>query len=80
MPADANDGSAPIRKVPMPMQVIVTMKVYLRPTRSPMCPKSRAPNGRTAKPAAKASSVKMKAAGGSTPEKNCFARMVARVP
>ena len=35
-------------------------KVYLRPTRSPSRPNTSAPNGRTAKPAAKASSAKMK--------------------
>src|SRR5262245_23209464 len=53
-----------MKKVPTPMSVIVMMKVYLRPTRSPSRPKNNAPNGRTAKPAAKASNVKMKAAVG----------------
>lgn len=69
-----------MKKVPTPMSVIVMMKVYLRPTRSPSRPKNNAPNGRTAKPAAKASNVKMKAAVGFTPEKNCAARIGARVP
>jgi hypothetical protein len=41
---------------------------------SPSRPKIRAPNGRTAKPAAKASSVKMKATFGGTLEKKYFAR------
>ena len=35
---------------------MVTRKVFLRPTRSPIRPNTRAPNGRTAKPAAKAAS------------------------
>ena len=39
--------------------MMVTRKVYLRPTRSPMRPNTSAPNGRTRKPAAKASSAKM---------------------
>ena len=50
-----------MKNVPTPISVMVTRKVYLRPTRSPSRPKTSAPNGRTAKPAAKASSVKMKA-------------------
>ena len=45
-----------------------------------MRPNTRAPNGRTAKPAAKASKVKMKAAVALTPEKNCLARIAASVP
>ena len=59
---------------------MVTRKVYLRPTRSPSRPKISAPNGRTAKPAAKASSVKMNAAVGATPEKNLLARITPSVP
>ena len=47
-------------------------KVYFRPTRSPSRPKTMAPKGRTAKPAAKARSAKMKPAVGFTPEKNCL--------
>ena len=64
----------------MPINVMVTRKVYLRPTRSPSRPNTSAPNGRTAKPAAKASSVKMKAEVGATPEKNLLARMAPSVP
>ena len=64
----------------MPMRVMVIRKVYFRPIRSPSRPKTSAPNGRTAKPAAKASSVKMKAAVGGADEKNCFARIAASVP
>jgi hypothetical protein len=36
------------------MMTMVIRKVYLRPTRSPSGPKTRAPSGRTRKPAAKA--------------------------
>ncbi|CAJ7046366.1 Uncharacterised protein [Burkholderia pseudomallei] len=51
------------------MITIVMRNVCLRPTRSPRRPNTIAPNGRTAKPAAKPSSVKMNAAVGLTPEK-----------
>ena len=49
-----------MKNVPMPISDMVTRKVYLRPIMSPMRPKISAPNGRTAKPAANASSAKMK--------------------
>ena len=49
----------PTTKVEAPMIRMVTRKVYFRPTRSPSRPKTRAPKGRTRKPAAKASSAKM---------------------
>jgi hypothetical protein len=49
---------------------MVTRNVYLRPTRSPSRPKRSDPNGRIAKPAAKAASARMKAVAGLTPEKN----------
>ena len=52
------------------MITIVTRKVCLRPTRSPSRPKITAPNGRTAKPAANASSAKMNAVVSFTPAKN----------
>ena len=64
----------------MPIRVIVTRKVYLRPIRSPKLPKNSAPKGRTAKPAAKPSRVKMKAAVGLTPEKNVALMFAAREP
>jgi hypothetical protein len=64
----------------MPISVIVTRKVYFRPTMSPSRPKTSAPKGLTKKPAAKASNVKMKAAEGATPEKNLVARIAASVP
>jgi hypothetical protein len=46
---------------------IVTKKVYLRPIMSPKRPNTSAPKGRTMKPAAKASSAKMKAEPSSRP-------------
>src|SRR5207237_8168924 len=58
-PTLAKVGSKPTRKVDAPMMRMVTRKVYFRPTRSPSRPKTRAPNGRTRKPAAKASRAKM---------------------
>ena len=64
----------------MPITVMVTRKVYLRPMRSPRRPKNRAPNGRTAKPAAKPSSVKMKPAVGFTPEKKLAEMLAASEP
>ena len=51
-PIDLYVGRNPTRTVERPMTEIVTMKVYFRPTRSPMRPKMSAPNGRTRKPAA----------------------------
>ena len=45
--------------VERPMIRMVTRKVYLRPTMSPTRPNTMAPNGRTIKPAANASSAKM---------------------
>ena len=57
------------------MITMVIRNVYLRPTKSPRRPNNSAPKGRTANPAAKASSAKMYAAVGLTPEKNCFAMM-----
>ncbi|MNK35543.1 hypothetical protein D3C87_540720 [compost metagenome] len=58
---------------------MVIRKVYLRPIMSPRRPKTSAPNGRTMKPAAKASSAKMKVVVGS-PMKNCLAMMEASEP
>ena len=42
----------PIRKVPMPMTMIVIASIALRPTRSPKWPKIAAPSGRARKPTA----------------------------
>ena len=67
-------------KVERPMIVIVTRKVYLRPTRSPMRPKKSAPNGRTRKPAAKASRAKMLRVVSSNWVKNLAPMMTASEP
>ncbi len=69
-----------MKNVPIPIRLMVMRKVYLRPIMSPSRPKISAPNGRTAKPAAKASSVKMKATFAGTLEKKYFARNTASVP
>jgi len=79
-PIEAYDGRIPTRKVAVPMIRIVTRNVYLRPIMSPSRPNTSAPNGRTMKPAANASSAKMKADVGSSPEKNCLAMMAASEP
>ena len=79
-PMRAYPGRTPTMNVDMPMMRIVTRKVYFRPTRSPIRPKTMAPNGRTAKPAEKASSAKMKFSDGLTAEKNCFPMIAASEP
>ena len=66
--------------VEIPMIRMVTRKVYLRPIMSPRRPNTSAPKGRTMKPAAKASSAKMKAEPSSSPLKNCLAMMAASEP
>ncbi len=62
------------------MITIVIRKVCFRPTRSPSRPNTSAPKGRTAKPAANASSAKMKAVVSFTPAKNCFEMIAASDP
>ncbi|MNM59475.1 hypothetical protein D3C81_707290 [compost metagenome] len=64
----------------MPMIRMVTRKVYLRPMRSPRLPKKAAPNGRTKKPAAKASRAKIMPVVSLTPLKNCLAMIAASEP
>ena len=66
--------------VDSPMIPIVTRKVFLRPTRSPIRPNKIAPNGLTANPAAKAASAKMNPVVSSTPLKNCAEMTVASSP
>ncbi len=80
MPIFAYDGRTPTMNVADPMIMIVSRKVYFRPTRSPTRPKTSAPNGRTANPAAKASSAKMNAAVGFTAEKNWRLMIAASDP
>ena len=69
-----------MKNVPIPMRLMVTRKVYLRPITSPKWPKIRAPNGRTAKPAANVSSAKMKPTLAGTLEKKYFAKNAPSVP
>lgn len=45
-------GSTPIRAVATPIITMVIASVRLRPMRSPMCPKTTPPIGRTTKPTA----------------------------
>ena len=59
MSAWLNEGSRPTAKVETPIRLMVARKVALRPMRSPMRPKIRAPMGRKANPTAKAPSAKM---------------------
>ena len=63
-----------------PMVTMVTRKVYLRPMRSPRWPNTRAPSGRTPKPAPKvarlASSWAVSLPGG----KNSSPKNMARLP
>jgi hypothetical protein len=69
-----------MKNVPMPIRLMVTRKVYLRPIMSPIRPKISAPKGRTANPAAKASKAKMKPTLGGTFEKKYLARKTPSVP
>jgi hypothetical protein len=80
IPTVAKLGRTPMKKVPRPIRVMQSRKVFLRPSVSPRRPKSSAPNGRTAKPAAKASSAKMKPTLAGTLEKKYFARKAPSVP
>ncbi len=59
---------------------MVIRKVYLRPIMSPRRPNTSAPNGRTAKPAAKASRAKMNCEVSLSAEKNCLPMMAASEP
>src|SRR5665647_81521 len=65
-------------KVEKPIRLMVTRKVPLRPTRSPMRPKIRAPIGRKAKPTAKAPRAKTYPAVSLSPAKKVLDRMAAR--
>jgi len=76
MPIESAVGITPTMKVEAPMITMVMRKVYLRPTRSPRRPNTSAPNGRTRKPAAKASRAKMLRALSGNWLKN-FAPMIA---
>jgi len=58
----------------------VTMKVYLRPIKSPKRPKNKAPKGRTTKPAAKVAKVDKNAAVGLSEGKNLVAITTDKLP
>ena len=58
-PICAAVGISPIATVAKPMMSIVTRKVLRLPQISPRRPNTKAPSGRTAKPAANASRAKM---------------------
>ncbi|MNF82264.1 hypothetical protein D3C84_645670 [compost metagenome] len=73
-------GSRPTQKVATPIRTMVARKVYLRPIMSPRRPNTRAPKGRTMKPAAKAIRAKIKAVVSLTPAKNCLLMTAARAP
>ncbi len=69
MPMLSYPGRKPTAKVDRPMIAMVTRKVFLRPTMSPIRPNTSAPKGRMANPAAKAISARMKPVVSFTPEK-----------
>ena len=62
------------------MMIRVSIKVYLRPIRSPKRPNTKAPKGRTTKPAAKVARVESNAAVGLVLGKNWLAKTVAKLP
>ena len=62
------------------MMTIVIRNVYLRPTMSPNMPNTRAPNGRTMKPAAKANSANTLRVFSGNAVKNCAPMMAANAP
>lgn len=62
------------------MSISVTIKVYLRPIKSPKRPKKSAPNGRTTNPAAKVAKVDKNAAVGLSDGKNLVDKTMAKLP
>src|SRR6185436_15022071 len=80
MPIWAYVGSTPTRAVETPITVIVTRNVNLRPTMSPIRPKTAAPKGRTAKPAPKVASDASRAASLLPFGKNWVLKNAARTP
>ena len=63
-------GSRPMRVVLTPMTMSVVMRMALRPSRSPKCPNTAPPNGRTAKPTAYVAKAAKVPATGLAPGKN----------
>jgi len=72
-------GSSPTTTVAPPMIEIVSRNAYLRPTTSPIRPKTTAPNGRTRKPAAYAAKADKSCAVGLSLGKKSGARNGVRV-
>ena len=70
----------PTQKVEQPINAIVSKNVYFLPILSPRGPKTMAPNGLTAKPAANVSKAIKNAAPGDKGEKKCSAIIEARAP
>ena len=79
-PIDSNVGINPIAPVPKAMPVSVIRNVYLRPTRSPSQPNTKAPNGRTRNPAVNSAIVLSRAATGWLFSKNLSDKIVAKLP
>ena len=73
-------GTRPTINVDRPMIEMVTRKVYLRPTRSPSRPNTRAPKGRTRKPAENVNSATMNCTEGSNIVQNLAPIWVAVHP
>ena len=73
-PIASYDGSSPIAAVPAPMITSVSSSIFLRPTRSPKCPKMNPPTGRARKPTAKVPNDANCAAGPDSPLKKSFSK------
>ena len=73
-------GINPIAPVPRAMPLSVMRNVYLRPTRSPIQPNRKAPNGRTRNPAVNSAMVLSSAATGWLFSKNLTDKTAAKLP
>ena len=69
-----------MRNVAPPININVTMNVYLRPIKSPNRPKNSAPKGRTTNPAANVAKVDKNAAVGLSAGKNLVEITTAKLP
>lgn len=78
MPATSYVGSRPNAMVLPLISSTEATSAVRRPKRSPMCPKTIAPAGRTTEPRARMAKVDNNAAVGSWRGKNCSARMLAK--
>src|SRR5690606_27964235 len=73
-------GSKPTQNVGTPISASVTRNVFFRPSRSPKNPKTIAPKGLTAKPAANASKARTNAVVSLTCEKKFRLITTANAP